>query len=137
MYFMPLSAHKAFPKNQHQHHIWRGICSQMAPLNTKSEGCIANNCPFEPTVAPSPSLQVLQRRGCKCTLVSPQNRLQRQFLRGTFLLPLRVAKFSLKGKQFLWLHLKNKKEIGLFFLYFAHLIVPLATPNVLTFDNKS
>ena len=42
---LPLSAHKSFSKKQSQNLIWRGICTQMTPLNTKSEGCIANNCP--------------------------------------------------------------------------------------------
>ena len=45
MPYLPLCALEGFPKNLPQHLIWRGICTQMTPLNTKSEGCIANNCP--------------------------------------------------------------------------------------------
>ena len=68
MLFHPLSALEGFPKNQSQHLIWRGICNQTTYLNTKNGGIIENNCPFEPTVAPSPSLQVLLRGVCKCNL---------------------------------------------------------------------
>ncbi len=42
---LPLSIHKNLSKKHSQHLIWRGFCCQMPPLNTKSEGCIANNCP--------------------------------------------------------------------------------------------
>ncbi len=77
MHSLPLSAHEGFPKNQHQHHIWRGICTRMVSLDTKSEGCIANNCPFEPTFAPSPSLHLLLQGDHTCTLVSPQKHLRR------------------------------------------------------------
>ena len=37
---LPLSVHKSFSKKQSQHLIWRGICCQMTPLNTKSEGSL-------------------------------------------------------------------------------------------------
>ena len=72
MPYLPLCALEGFPKNQPQHLIWKGICCQMTHLNTKSEGCIDNNCPFEPTFAPSPSLHLQIRGGYICTLWSPQ-----------------------------------------------------------------
>ena len=34
------------------------------------------------------------------------------------------------------LHLDNKKEKGIFFLYFARFALPLASPKVLSLDNK-
>ena len=68
MLLLPVCTFKGFSKNQHQHLVLRFFCSQMAHLNTKNGGIIENNCPFEPTVAPSPSLQVLLRGVCKCNL---------------------------------------------------------------------
>ena len=40
MPYLPLCALEGFPKNLPQHLIWRGICTQMTPLNTKSEGSL-------------------------------------------------------------------------------------------------
>ena len=75
MPYLPLCALEAFPKNQPQHHIWRGICSQMTHHNTKKGAELQINCPLELTVAPSPTLQVNPRGAYKCTLGRQQKSL--------------------------------------------------------------
>ena len=73
MPYLPLCALEGFPKNLPQHLIWRGICTQMTPLNTKSEGCIANNCPFEPTVATASVGfgSAKSKQACLCVHLAP------------------------------------------------------------------
>ena len=74
MHFMPLFALESFSKNQPQHLIWMGICRQMTPLNAKSNGYIANNCPFEPTVATASVGfgSAKSKQACLCVRLAPQ-----------------------------------------------------------------
>ena len=50
-----------------------GAISSNGSFQHKSGGIIANNSPFESTVAPSANLQVLLRGACKCDLEEGTN----------------------------------------------------------------
>ena len=60
---------------------WEWILLSNVSYQCKKWWFFANNCPFEPTFAPSPRLHLLLRRGCKCILGTPQKRLRQHRLK--------------------------------------------------------